>query len=85
MFCELEYSVFCECVCNLIFGYNHVLLEYFHGHDLSCFLVSTHHHLGEEEEREKEGGEEREKERGERRGIREGERRGKMRRKCTSN
>ena len=46
MFCELEHSIFCEGVCNLIFGYDDVFLENLHGHYLSCLFVPTHHHLG---------------------------------------
>ena len=85
MFCELEYSVFREGVCNLIFGYNHILLEYFHGHDLACFLVSTHHHLGEEGERREEDRREERREEGEEGEREEGKDEGKKGRKCTSN
>ena len=91
MFCELEHSIFCEGVCNLIFGYDDVFLENLHGHYLSCLFVSTHHHLGGGEEGG-DGGRMREGEEGggRGRGKREGERedegggRGKKGRKYTS-
>ena len=42
---HLENSVFRQCVGNLVFGNNDILLEDLHGHYLPGSLILTHHHL----------------------------------------
>lgn len=42
---HLEDSVLSQGVCYLVLGYNHVLLEYLHGVDLSTALLLAHDHL----------------------------------------